>query len=210
MTPAPRTLEELLNVLDPDHPDERPGAANTSDQDNLTVQEMLDSVGPRSFGAILLVPALILVSPLSIIPLMPTFGGLIILTIATQAFFGRRHLWLPKFLANRTLSRDRRSRAVSYLRRPATWLDNHSRNRLTFLTRPPLDRIAVLSVMSVSATWPFLEIVPMFTSISAGGVALVGFALMVRDGIVLVAGLSVLAGTLIFVAQLITGLLWVV
>nr|WP_281496037.1 exopolysaccharide biosynthesis protein [Marivita sp. S6314] len=173
---------------------------------SLSFQEMLNRVGPRSFGAILLVPSLILVSPLSIIPFMPTFGGLIILTIATQAFFGRRHIWLPQFLAKRTLRPEQLQRAVGYLRKPAAWLDRHSRNRLILLTAPPFDRIALLAVMTVAATWPFLEIVPMFTSISAGGVALVAFALMVRDGFVLIAGYSVLAGTLVFVLRLITGL----
>lgn len=205
MPHAPRSLMDLLDVLDPsdltrDETSEIKGASG------LSIQQMLDRVGPRSFGPVLLVPALILVSPLSIIPFMPTIGGLIILTIATQAFFGRRHLWLPRVLANRTLTTDQLSRVVTYLRRPAKWLDTYSRDRLRFLTAPPLDRVALLSVMSVAATWPFLEIVPMFTSISAGGVALVGFGLMVRDGFVLIAGYSVIAATLVFVLRLITGL----
>lgn len=167
---------------------------------------MLDRVGPRSFGAALLVPSLILVSPLSIIPLMPTIGGLVILTISIQAFFGRSHLWLPRFLATRSLSGQQLSRAVQYLRKPAAWLDGKSRDRLRFLSAPPMDRIALLAVMTVAATWPFLEILPMFTSVSAGGVALVAFALMVRDGFVLIAGYTVLGFSLSVVAALITGL----
>ena len=194
--PAPTSLDDLLSALDPDvhHAPE-----------GMTIQDMLNHVGPRSFGAILLVPALILVSPLSIIPLMPTLGGLVIITIAAQSFFGRRHIWLPKFLANRRFSAAQLSRAVSALRRPAQWLDRHSRGRLRFLTTAPLNRLALLAVMAVAATWPFLEIVPMFTSISAGGVALVAFALMVKDGLVLIGGYSVLAGTLAFVVALISG-----
>lgn len=172
----------------------------------MTIREMLDRVGPRSFGAVLLVPALILVSPLSIIPLMPTIGGLVILTISIQAFFGRRHLWLPRFLADRTLSKSQLVRAVAFLRKPAGWLDRHSRRRLHLLTGTPLDRVALLSVGMVAATWPFLELVPMFTSISAAGVALVAFALMVRDGFVLIGGYAVLAGTVAFVLALIGGL----
>jgi len=197
---------DLLKVLDPENEPVRNANHATEDHAGLTIQQMLDRVGPRSFGAILLIPALILVSPLSIIPFMPTIGGLTILTIATQAFFGRRHLWLPQFLANRRLRADQLSRAVTFLRPPATWLDAHSRDRLKLLTAPPLDRLALLAVMTVAATWPFLEIVPMFTSVSAGGVALVGLALMVRDGFVLIAGYSIIAGTLLFVLRLITGL----
>lgn len=204
--PAPRSLIDLLNLLDPEHPAKPPGQPSVDDHDGLTIQEMLDRVGPRSFGAILLIPALILVSPLSAIPLMPTLGGLVIITIAVQAFFGRRHLWLPRVLAKRKLNKSQLTRAVRFLRKPAAWLDKHSRRRLHLLTGAPLDRIALLSVIGVAATWPFLELVPMFTSISAGGVALVAFALMVRDGIILIAGYTVLAGTVAFVLALIGGL----
>ena len=205
--PAPRSLIDVLNLIDPEKPDKPEGHPDIEDDDGLTIQQMLNRVGPRSFGAILLVPALILVSPISIIPFMPTIGGLIILTIATQAFFGRRHMWIPHVLGRRKLNTEQLCKVVTYLRRPAAWLDRNSRDRLRFLTATPLDRVALLSVMTVAATWPFLEIVPMFTSISAGGVALVAFSLMVRDGFILLAGYSVIAGTLLFVLQLIAGLL---
>mgnify|MGYP001793210459 CR=1 FL=1 len=196
---------DLLDVLDPTDPSET-GISEETHPNGLTIQQLLDRVGPRSFGAVLLVPALILVSPLSIIPFMPTIGGLVILTIATQAFFGRRHLWLPRFLANRRLTTDQLTRVVTYLRRPAKWLDTHSRDRLRFLTAPPLDRMSLLAVMTVASTWPFLEIVPMFTTISAAGVALVGFGVMVRDGYVLLAGYTIIAATLLFVLRLVTGI----
>ncbi|WP_292294212.1 exopolysaccharide biosynthesis protein [Marivita sp.] len=209
-TSGPRSLTSLLDALDPASPPPGPASgaetAPLEPQDGLTIQAMLDRVGPRSFGAALLVPSLILVSPLSIIPLMPTIGGLVILTIAAQAFLGRGHLWLPRFLATRKLKSTQLRRAVDYLRRPAAWLDRNSRDRLRFLSGPPLDRLALLAVMSVAATWPFLELLPMFTSVSAGGVALVAFALMVRDGYVLIAGYAVLSASLAVVIGLISGL----
>jgi hypothetical protein len=69
-----------------------------------------------------------------------------------------------------------------------------------------MDRIALLAVMVVAATWPFLEILPMFTSVSATGVALIAFALMVRDGYVLIGGYAVLGLSLAVVVALITGI----
>jgi hypothetical protein len=195
-----------LDTLDPDNPATGVEARQHDAHHGLTIQDMLDRVGARSFGAALLVPSLILVSPLSIIPLMPTIGGLVILTISIQAFFGRSHLWLPRFLASRRLTGPQLKRAVTYLRKPAAWLDRKSRHRLRFLSRAPMDRIALLAVMVVAATWPFLEILPMFTSVSAGGVALVAFALMVRDGFVLIAGYTVLGLSLAVVTALLTGI----
>jgi len=203
---APRSLTGLLDTLDPENPATGAEHRHHDAHEGLTIQDMLDRVGARSFGAALLVPSLILVSPLSIIPLMPTIGGLVILTISIQAFFGRDHLWLPGFLATRRLSGAQLKRAVNYLRKPAAWLDRNSRHRLRFLSASPMDRIALLAVMVVAATWPFLEILPMFTSISAGGVALIAFALMVRDGFVLIAGYTVLGLSLAVVAALISGI----
>lgn len=203
---APRSLTDLLDTLDPDNPATGVEARQHDAHHGLTIQDMLDRVGARSFGAALLVPSLILVSPLSIIPLMPTIGGLVILTISIQAFFGRSHLWLPRFLASRRLTGPQLKRAVTYLRKPAAWLDRKSRHRLRFLSRAPMDRIALLAVMVVAATWPFLEILPMFTSVSAGGVALVAFALMVRDGFVLIAGYTVLGLSLAVVTAILTGI----
>jgi hypothetical protein len=203
---APRSLTTLLDTLDPENAATGAETRHHDAHEGLTIQEMLDRVGARSFGAALLVPALILVSPLSIIPLMPTIGGLVILTISIQAFFGREHLWLPRFLASRRLSGPQLKRAVNYLRKPAAWLDRNSRHRLRFLTAAPMDRIALLAVMVVAATWPFLEILPMFTSVSATGVALIAFALMVRDGYVLIGGYAVLGLSLAVVVALITGI----
>jgi len=203
---APRSLTSLLDSLDPDNPFTGADTSNRDAHDGLTIQAMLDRVGARSFGAALLVPSLILVSPLSIIPLMPTIGGLIILTISAQAFFGRDNLWLPRFLATRRLNGLQLKRAVTFLRGPAAWLDRNSRDRLRFLSAPPMDRLAVLAVMMVAVTWPFLELLPMFTSVSAGGVALVAFALMVRDGYVLIAGYAVLGLSLSVVFALISGI----
>lgn len=204
---APRTLTSLLDTLDPETPVTGATTRTRDARDGLTVQEMLDRVGARSFGAALLVPSLILVSPLSAIPLVPTISGLLILTIATQAFLGRKHLWLPNFLSSRKLRGDQLTRVVQYLRKPAYWLDRNSRDRLRFLSGRPMDRVALFAVMLVAATWPFLELLPMFTSVSAGGVALVAFALMVRDGVVLIAGYLVLALSLGVVVTLIAGLI---
>ena len=100
---APRTLTSLLDTLDPETSVTGATTQTRDARDGLTVREMLDRVGARSFGAALLVPSLVLVSPLSAIPLVPTISGLLILTIATQAFLGREHLWLPKFLSRRKL-----------------------------------------------------------------------------------------------------------
>ncbi len=67
-----------------------------SDAPTVSVRDLVTGFGEASFLPFLLVPALIVVSPLSGIPLLSTTCGTIIALIALQMLLPRRtHLWLP-------------------------------------------------------------------------------------------------------------------
>lgn len=173
----PESLGDLLDAMCPDEGQER-----------VSVENVLSKVGARSFPTVILVPCVVLVSPLSGIPLMPTLGGLIVLLITLQALIGRKHLWLPGFLSRRSVPSSRMSKAVSWLRKPAAFMDKHSHNRLRFLTSGPARLLAYLTTTLIAISWPPLELLPFVTSFSAGAVAMIMYGLMVRDGIYMVAG----------------------
>ncbi|SPF79714.1 exopolysaccharide biosynthesis protein [Pseudoprimorskyibacter insulae] len=180
---APESLEDLLDAMEPEVGD----AA-------VSVRDILERIGDRSFSPAILIPALLLVSPLSGIPGTPTLGAFIIILIALQGAAGRKHLWLPRFLMRRSVSSVRMLRAVDFLERPAKWVDGYTEGRrLIFLTVGPLRILALLMIAVVAATWPFLELLPMVTSIGAGCVSLIAFGLMTRDGVFVLAGYALLA-----------------
>ncbi|MBS0126074.1 exopolysaccharide biosynthesis protein [Thetidibacter halocola] len=173
----PRKLGALLEGLRP-----KPG------EDWLSVGDMLDRVGRRSFMAAVLVPALILVSPLSAIPGSPTVGMLLIVAVTVQAVLGRRQLWLPGFVTRRRVRASRLDKALDWLAGPVAWVDRHTRNRLRLLTQPPLDRIPLLLILCLALPWPVLEPLPMVTSIGAFAVSLLAVGLMLKDGLFVVLG----------------------
>ncbi len=179
MTPdgQPDSLGDLLEAMRP-----APGASRVS------VADVLARVGGRSFPAVILVPAIILVSPVSGIPGTPTIGALIVLLITAQALLGRKHLWLPRFLRDRSIAADRMSSALAWLARPAAWMDRHTHNRLRLLTTGPTRLFAYAATAIIAASWPLLELVPFVTSFGAGSVAMIMFGLMTRDGIYTLAG----------------------
>lgn len=179
----PRTLAELLTAICPDE-----------DAVDISVSDILDEVGNRSFAPLVLVPALLLVSPLSAIPGVPTIGGLLVMLVALQWVFARNRLWLPGFVLRRTVAAPRVARAVEWLRKPADWVDRHSQRRLKFLTMPPLTLIPKLAILLVAASWPLLEILPMVTSVGAFAVSLLAFGMMTRDGVFVAAGYASIAG----------------
>ena len=115
-----------------------PEVAETTHAQHRPIQDLLDTVrgavdGPSiSFGDILramdarsqpvllLLPALILVSPLSGIPGLSSLGGLTIALVAGQILLGRPAIWLPGFLLRRQLPTARLIWALSKLERAAS------------------------------------------------------------------------------------------
>lgn len=163
--------------------------------DDLSVGDMLTEIGERSFATALLVPALILVSPISGIPGSPTIGAVVVVLIVAQWIAGRDHLWLPGFVMRRRVSSARMQRALAWFDGPAALLDRHTMPRLVFLTTGPLTIVPLLTVLVIAATWPLLELLPFVTSIGAFAVSLFAFGLMTRDGVYVVVGYGVV-GTL--------------
>jgi len=171
--------------------------------EELSVQDMLAEIGERSFATALLVPALILVSPVSGIPGTPTLGAVIVILIVAQWIAGRDHLWLPDFVMRRRLSSDRLRRALAWFDRPAAFLDRRTAPRFTVLTTGPLALLPLFTVLCIAATWPLLELLPFVTTIGAFAVSLFAFGLMTRDGAYVILGYAFVGGLAALVAGIV-------
>lgn len=157
--------------------------------EGVSVSDMLQAVGSRSFGPVMLVPALIILSPISGIPTVPTFGAIIITLMALQLMVGRDHIWLPEWLLRRRLQRRALERAVRFLMPVARLLDRLTRPRLELFIRPPFRQLIALLCILAAATMPVLEPVPFMATTAAAIITLYGLALVARDGLVALAAL---------------------
>lgn len=157
--------------------------------ERVSVRDLIDSFGEASFVPALMVPALIVVSPLSGIFGLPTVLGLTMALIAAQMVFGRRTLWLPGFLLRRSIEGRRLLRAVVWLQRPADWFDRQTRPRFTILLTWPLRLIPQLGCMVAGLMMPFLELVPLSSSILGGAITLFSVSFLNRDGLFVILGL---------------------
>lgn len=178
----PKSLEDVLVAL-----------RHACSGESVTIDDVLDEIGHRSFAPAILVPALILVSPISGIPGLPTIGSIIILIFTAQAIFGADHLWVPDFIRRRKLSCDRLNKAVDWLEPPVEWVDGHTRKRLSFLARRPWAFIAFTFIGALALIMPFLELLPMVTSIACFAISLMTLGMMVRDGFLIIAGYIAIA-----------------
>lgn len=161
--------------------------------DRVSVEDVVHAIGDDAFAPLLLVPALIIVSPASAIPGLSSIGGLVMALISAQMVFGRKSLWLPAFLTRRTMPRDRLDKSIAFLRKPARFLDRVTKKRLSFLTAGPLRRLPPAICLCAALVIPFFELVPMSSTTIASAITLFALALLTRDGLLLILGLCVLS-----------------
>ena len=151
----------------------------------VAIESMLQATGERSIGALLLVPGLLVLSPLSGIPGLPSVFAVMVALIAGQLLIGRRHFWLPQWLLKRTASRSKYDRALAFLKRPARFVDRLLRPRLKFLTRGPAIRANALLCILIAATMPPLEIIPFGNTTAGAALSILGVGMMARDGLMI-------------------------
>ncbi|MBM2577351.1 exopolysaccharide biosynthesis protein [Jannaschia sp. Os4] len=150
--------------------------------DPVAVSTIVDHFDRRSIGAFIAVPALLEITPIGGIPGLPTALALFIALMAVQIAIGREDLWLPGFLARRTIHEDKVEAAAEKLRPLTDWMDRHLGRHLVALTKPPMQQAAALMVIVLCLTVPFLEIVPFASTIPMATIAMFGLGLLTGDG----------------------------
>lgn len=169
----PADIEELLDRIEA-------GAAGRS---HVSIGEMMDSVGRRTFGPVVLLVGLILVTPLSGVPGMPTLMGLLTLLTLGQVLLGRKHFWLPGWLVQRQIPRKKLVQGLELLRPPARRIDRLIRPRLTPLVKGPGLYVMALACMVISVALPATEIVPFSASIAGLALMTFGLSMISKDGL---------------------------
>lgn len=158
--------------------------SNAEDKGDITLGEIVEAVGRRSFGPMLLLVGVIMASPISGVPGMPTTMGIILLLIAVQLLLRKEHFWLPKWMLKRSADTSKIYRTLRHLRPVASFVDRILRPRLPLFSEGiSIYVIAVVCVL-VGVTMPMMELVPF--SVHGAGVAMTAFglALIARDGLV--------------------------
>jgi hypothetical protein len=169
--------------------------AEDADGDDVSIQSVLDAFAGRLFGPLLLVPGLVILTPLGGIPTVPTLIGAVVVLVAGQAIVGRTHPWLPRFIADRSVSQQKFISAMNKFKPWARWIDRLTRPRLEYLVTGRMKYgIAAICVL-VALTMPPLELLP-FAAIAPGAaITLLGLAITSHDGLVGLMGLMAAATT---------------
>ncbi len=178
------SLEQLLDCI---------GKANTS-RGQVSLGAILEAMGSRSFGPLLLVAGLIILAPfIGGIPGVPTTMAILVLLSAGQLLFRREQFWLPRWLLKRSVARDKLCRGLKWLRRPAQFLDRVTRPRLTVFTQGAGIYVIAIACIAIAAVTPVMEFVPFSANGAGAALTAFGLALLARDGFLALLALLVTA-----------------
>ncbi|WP_078083783.1 exopolysaccharide biosynthesis protein [Microbulbifer mangrovi] len=162
-----------------------------TEHDPVTLGQVLEALGQRSFAPLILVAGLILFSPLSGIPGVPTLMGLTILVTSVQMLLLRRHLWLPQWLLRKSISATRFLRVVHWLQRPAVSIDRWLQPRLSLLVHRGGSYLIALVSTAIGLALPAMEILPFSATLAGLALTLFGLALVAQDGLTALIALGV-------------------
>ncbi len=163
------------------------------DHERVSIADTVEAFGERSWGPLIMVPALLEITPIGGIPGVPTFLAIVIAIIAVQMVLGHDHLWMPGMIENRCVDAAKLKKGSDRLRPLGKRLDRWFHGRWRSFTRDPWSRVAGVLILLLCATVPPLELLPFASSAPMLAIASFGLALMVRDGVLMLVatGLSV-------------------
>ncbi|WP_051440848.1 exopolysaccharide biosynthesis protein [Ensifer sp. WSM1721] len=164
--------------------------AGAARQARLSLGELLRLIGDRSFGAVLVLAAGTNLSPAGMVPTVSTVLAGVVAFTSLQIVAGLQHIWLPRFLRQKTVSRRIVESTGRTMKKWSSWLDPWLTRGLHPLARKPFDRVAALICILLSLTVPFLEFLPWVTNVPMTIIAIFGLGLLVRNGLLMGVGFA--------------------
>lgn len=164
--------------------------------DKVTLGELLDTVQTRSYGPLLLVPAMVAASPIGAVPGMSVVTGTIIILVAVQLLGGRKYPWIPKRLRDFEFNRERLSATRKKLQPWLEWAERPIQTRMTRLVEPPVEQgIAVVCIALALLFYP-LAVVPFGVFLPATAIMFFALSLSARDGLLTLFAVGLTGATL--------------
>lgn len=173
VAPPPQDLQHVLRNI----------AAVADRKEIVSIESVMEALGSRSFGPILLLPGLVLVSPLSGVPGVPSMMALMTTLVTVQLLIGRKRFWLPAWLLSRSVKRARFDKIMQKTWKPVCMIDRLLKPRLLWLTEGSAYYGCALLCLVVALTLPPTEMVPFAASAAGLAICSMALSLITRDGL---------------------------
>jgi len=175
--------------------------ADDKTNDRISVRYLLETLGDRAIGALMLVFAF----P-NVIPTPPGTSAILgapLVFLAAQLTFGMKP-WLPALIADRSMSRVDFARIVDKAHPWLTWAERLLKMRLSFLTEPPFEYFVGLLCLILAVV--LLLPVPLGNMLPALTICIFCFGILGRDGVWTLAGIVAFVVSMIVAGGVIYGM----
>jgi hypothetical protein len=168
------SLEQLLDWID----------REAVEGSRVSLGAILNTVGRRSFGPLLLVAGLVTFTPfIGAIPGVPTIMAMLVLLTTAQLLLRREYFWLPHWLLKQSMPREKLCKVLKWSRPPARFFDRLSRPRLTIFVQGAGLYIIAIMCIAIAAVMPATEVVPFSAHVAGMILTVFGLALIAHDGL---------------------------
>jgi len=171
---------------------------SAGDGRTVSVADILDAIGRRGFGPLILVFALIALSPVGAIPGASIVTAALITLLSVQLLARRSAPWAPARLRAIRIRQRRLDAGIDRLRPALARIDRVVRSRWRTLAEPPWSAAIPLCCIALSALMIPLALVPWGVVPPAAAMVGLGLGLSARDGLVLAIGHGLSAGAAVF------------
>lgn len=175
--------------------------ADNKANERISIRYLLDTLGDRAIGALMLVFAF----P-NVIPTPPGTSAILgapLVFLAAQLTFGMRP-WLPSLIADRSMSRQDFARIVDKAYPWLTWAERLLKMRLSFLTEPPFEYFVGLLCLILAVV--LLLPVPLGNMLPALTICVFCFGILGRDGVWTLAGIAAFVVSMVVAGGVIYGM----
>lgn len=190
----PKEITNLTGMLETvvDHTD---GA-------KVSFDELLHLFGRRAFGPFMLLPALLMVTPVGALPGMPLFTGSIIVVVALQLIAGQESPWLPKRLLNFSFSRETLVKNANRAKPITQRIDRLIGPRFKMFVSPLAQRLIAACCALMALMMLPLSLIPFAAALPGLSIVLLSLSIVAKDGLLAIIGLAVaLSAIFLFVDQ---------
>jgi hypothetical protein len=163
---------------------------------SVSLADALQAFGTRSFGPVMLVPALLLTLPTGALPGVPLVLGAVIAVAAMQLLFGLRRPHVPGVLARICIPRKLLQKTCETSSRLIEFIDAHTRPRMAFMLKPPVLQVLAVAAIALCILLVPVEIIPFATAVPGFALIVIGLAMTMNDGLLALVSLvaTLLAG----------------
>lgn len=180
-TQTVQSLPEVLDALE----------ALADDSGDVSLGAILDGVGARGYGPLMVVLSVFLVPPFGAVPGIPAIVGLLLVALGVQMLLPGRGLWVPARLRRLTFGAEVLQQTAERARPTAEWLDRILAPRLPALSGGPvIVRLVALVLIPTGATMMVIGFVPFLPLALGLHVVLLGLGILARNGVLVLLGFA--------------------